>query len=271
MKNILTFIIPVRHQDNARDWRRIKRTLSETMRSISHQEVNGWKAVIVANHGADLPNLLKGFEVKWVDFPPNEISMQSNVKMEQFYEALRSDKGRRILAGMLHAGEMGHVMVVDDDDFVSRRLTSFVAENPGANGWFIRDGYIWSDGGWLLFRPADFSRICGTSHIIRADLFQLPPSLEAADEAYIRRILGSHIFLHDHLGAAGTPLAPLPFIGAVYRIGHAESYTRSGSIFWNYFLKRQVLKNPKELLWRFSRLRIKTRPIEEEFFGLTPP
>ena len=72
------------------------------------------------------------------------------------------------------------------------RLTSFVAENPLANGWYVRDGYIWSDGGRLLYRSDEFFRICGTSHIIRANLFQLPPSFEAADETYIRRMLGSH-------------------------------------------------------------------------------
>ena len=247
LKNILTFIIPVRHPDNAKDWQRVKRTLGETIRSISRQKCDGWKAVIIANHGAELPELPKGFEVKRVDFPPNQLHAKGSAEKEEFYEAFRLDKGRRVLAGMLHAGEMGHVMIVDDDDFVSCRLTSFVAANPRANGWYIFDGYLWSDGGRLLYCYSDFSIFCGSSHIVRADLYRLPPSFEAADETYIRRMLGSHVFLHGHLDASGTPLERLPFFGAVYRIGHAESHSQSSGILRKYFLYKSLLKHPKEL------------------------
>jgi hypothetical protein len=267
MKNILTFVIPVRHQDNARDWQRLKKNLSETITSISRQDMDGWKAVIVANHEADLPNLPKGFEVKRVDFPPNPLHEQGDADKEQFYEAVRLDKGRRILAGMLHTGEMGHVMVVDDDDFVSRRLTSFVAANANANGWYIRDGYVWSDGGRILYQFTDFSRLCGTSHIVRADLYQLPSSFEAANDVYIKRMLGSHIFLHDHLTETGTPLAPLPFIGAIYRTGHVGAHSKSSSILRQYFLRKHLLKSPIEAYQRLLRLQVKTQQIDSEFMG----
>jgi len=267
MKNILTFIIPVRHPDNVNDWSQLKRKLNETVRSILNQDRDGWKAIFVANHSAELPDLPKGFEVKRVDFPPNQLYKEGNGKKELFYEALRFDKGRRILAGMLSAGEMGHVMIVDDDDFINHRLTSFVGSNRDANGWYIRDGYVWSDGGHLLYRFSDFSRLCGTSHIIRADLYKLPTSFEAADDVYIRRVLGSHIFLHDDLDASGTPLEPLPFIGAVYRIGHAEATTQTNNIFKQFFLHKYLLKKPWELCRRISKLRIKTQEIEREFFG----
>ena len=107
MNNILTFIIPIRHQDNAKDWQRVKRTLAQTVQSIARQDRDGWKAVVIANHGADLPELPKGFDVKRVDFPPNQLHAQGNATQGQFYQAFRLDKGRRVLAGMLHAGENG--------------------------------------------------------------------------------------------------------------------------------------------------------------------
>jgi hypothetical protein len=83
MKNILTFIIPVRHQENAPNWQNVKRHLSEAILSISRQQTNGWKAIIVANHGADLPEMPKGFEVQRVDFPPNQLYTQGNADREQ--------------------------------------------------------------------------------------------------------------------------------------------------------------------------------------------
>jgi hypothetical protein len=105
-----------------------------TIRSIAAQDDKRWHAVIVANHGADLPELPEGFDVCRVDFPPNQIHQQGDASKEDFYNAFRIDKGRRVLAGMLHARDCGHFMIVDDDDFVSRRLTGLAASEPGANG-----------------------------------------------------------------------------------------------------------------------------------------
>ncbi len=133
MKNILTFIIPVRHQDNASDWRSLKDRLGQTIHSISSQDVEGWKAVIVANHGADLPNLPRNFDVKRVDFPPNQFYAKGSVDIWKYQDAVRFDRGRRILAGPLHAGEMGHIMIVDDDDFISRRFDAKMREKGDEN------------------------------------------------------------------------------------------------------------------------------------------
>ncbi len=72
---------------------------------------------------------------------------------------VRLDKGRRVLAGILEADKSGYLMVVDDDDFVSCRLTRFVADHLGNNGWYVQNGYIWGDGGRLIYEYADFSEI----------------------------------------------------------------------------------------------------------------
>lgn len=263
--NILTFIIPVKHHANAEDWNQVKRHLSETVSSIAAQDRDGWKGVVVANEGADLPDLPKGFEVKRVDFPVNSL-YSHDVRTERL-AAFHLDKGRRALAGMLHAGDMGHVMLVDHDDLVSRRLTSFVAANRAANGWYILDGMLWRDGGRLLYRFKDFSLLCGTSHIIRADLYNLPTNIESADEGYLRRMLGSHRHLNEDLEGRGTPLSPLPFVGAVYRTGHGESWEGFRGI-GKFFFGEGLLLNPRKLYRRVSRVRLKTGRMEREFFGV---
>ncbi len=271
MDTILTFIIPVRHPDGAADWQRNKRNLAATVRSIASQDRNGWKAVIVANRGTDLPDLPKGFAVEFVDLPPNVLLDRRFHHLEQYRDALRLDLGRRLLAGLLHADDAGHVMRVDDDDFVHRGLTSFVAARPAANGWYVKDGYIWTDGGKLLYRHNDFSGLCGTSHIVRRDLFRLPASVDTADDAYIRRMLGSHIFIRDVLAKAGHPLDPLPFPGAVYRTGHAESWSGSQGILRQYFVNRHMAKHPAALLKSARRLRVRSRRMDAMFFGRDGP
>lgn len=266
MKKALTFIIPVRHQDNAKSWEKLKSNLSATIKSISSQKNDDWKAIIVANHGAELPPLPAGFDVKRVDFPPNRLHEQGHIDKEQFYEAFRIDKGQRVLAGMLHAGEMQHVMIVDDDDFVSSNLSTFARDNPSANGWYIRDGYVWGEGAGYVYEFSDFSKLCGTCYMIRADLYKLPRTFGEATDEYKKRMLGSHIVIRDHLEKNGTPLAPLPFVGAVYRVGHAGAHSQSTGVFKQYFPK-SLLKQPIELLRRLSRLKYLSSGIKQEYFG----
>jgi hypothetical protein len=264
---LLTFVIPLRHPQNSTDWPALKRRLADTIRSIAGQDDVRWRAIIVANEGADLPVLPGNFAVKQVDFPPNPMFEQADNDLEAFRDACRLDKGRRVLAGILQADKTGYVMVVDDDDFVSRRLTSFVAGCPRENGWYVQNGYIWGDGGRLIYEYADFSKFCGTSHIIRADLYELPASVEAADPDYVRKMFGSHIFIREHLAARGQPLAPLPFVGAIYRIGHAGAHSKSAGLLKQVFFKRELLKNPLKLVGRFSRLRLLGTNARRQFWG----
>jgi hypothetical protein len=269
MNPIVTFIIPVRHQDNARDWGQIKSRLAETLRSISAQDDKRWRAIVVANHGADLPELPPRVEVKRVDFPPNPAHEKEGAVREEWWDAVRFDKGRRILAGLLHAGkEAGYIMFCDDDDLVSRRLVSFAAQHPEANGWYFKQGYVWTDGGdYLYLYDGDYSRLCGTTHIVRQDLFDVPEKFEDASREYICKMLGSHIFLHDHLDTKGTPLAPLPSIGGIYRIGHVNAHSSTENLMNRFFLRSRFIFRPWMLVARLMRLRRITPELRQEFFG----
>jgi hypothetical protein len=264
---ILTFIVPLRHPQNSTDWPALKRRLAQTIRSIAGQDDDRWQAVIVANEGSDLPEMPRNFRVKNVRFPPNPMYEQGSNDRETFLDSLRFDKGRRVLAGMLDIDRTGHSMVVDDDDFVSCRLTSFVAAHRGENGWYVQDGYIWGDGGRLLYEHGDFWSFCGTSHIIRTALYQLPERVEDATFDYIRRTFGGHVRIRGDMAALGTPLAPLPFAGAVYRIGHADAHSKSPGLLRHVFLRREILKNPLKLAQRFFRLRLVSAEKRRQFWG----
>lgn len=268
MKNVLTFIIPVRHQSNANNWAVIKNNLTDTIKSLENQDSAGWKAIVVANYGAELPDMPIGFEVKRVDFPPNPIFKKGSAPINEIYEAVRIDKGRRVLAGMLHAGEMGHVMIVDDDDFVNRKLTSFISKNSLADGYFVKNGFVWGSGGkWIYNYDGNFSHLCGTSHIIRSDLYNLPSSFEAATESYIKTMLGSHRFIFDELKNNDKTLLPLPFHGAVYRVGHSENHSRSNGMLEQYIFRKQLWKKPVKQIKRLFRLRRIDKTIINDFFG----
>jgi hypothetical protein len=264
---LVTFIIPIRHPQNAPEWARVQARLAQTMKSIASQKHGDWRAVIVANHGAELPQPTAGFHIERVDFMPNPLHELESANREAVYEAVRLDKGRRILKGMLAAGESRFFMVVDDDDFVSCRLVEFVARSPDANGWNVAVGYRWTDGSRLIYRLSNFMNICGTSHIVRSDLFQLPNAFEDAAEPYIKEMLGSHVKISGILANRGAPLAHLPFPGAIYRVGHAGSHSQSRGVLREHVFNRGVLRRPVSLVRNLSRLRFLTSSLRAEFFG----
>jgi len=267
MGAIVTFIIPVRHPANSADWGRQQANLAQTIRSIAAQTVAGWRAVIVANHGAALPEIPAGVEVARVDFPPNPHHEQGNLDRETFYQAVRLDKGRRILAGMLSRRDTDYFMVVDDDDFISRHLVEHVARDPTRPGWAIKRGYLWSDGSGLLLQHNDFYNFCGSSLIIRSDLYGLPERFAAASDDYVRTMLGSHVKIAPILAGRGTPLAPLPFRGAVYRVGHAGSHSRSRKALDMLQLSRRHPAEWWPALKTLAKIRGLTAARRAEFFG----
>jgi hypothetical protein len=264
---LVTFIIPVRHQANSNDWPALKRRLAQTMASIAGQSNNDWQAVIVANEGADLPDLPPQFSVARVTFPPNQLHDLQGSDREKVYDAFRLDKGRRVLSGMLSARDTRFFMIVDDDDFVSANIVAFVARHPAENGWKIEKGYLWNEGGRLLMHHNDFANFCGTSLIVRSDLYRLPASFEDADVDYIKSMLGSHIRIGKALADAGNPLGALPFRGAIYRVGHSGAHSKSSNLIGTYFLNKSVLRHPRQLIRNLLAVRPLDRTLRHEFFG----
>jgi hypothetical protein len=263
----LTFLIPVRHPDNSPDWSRLKANLAQTVRSIAAQTNDDWRGIIIANEGADLPELPERFSVEWVTFPPNQRHDKGSAPTEDFLDAFRMDKGRRVLRGMLRARDSRFFMIVDDDDFVSARITQYAVEHPDANGWVIDLGYVWNDGGSILYRHPALNHVCGSSLIIRSDLYQLPPSFEKATPEYIKDMLGSHRRIGALLAERGTPLATLPFPGAIYRVGHSGSHSQTPPILRKYVLNRQTIRRPHQIVTNLARIRLVDGAAKREFFG----
>lgn len=269
---MITFIIPVRHQDNSKNWVQLCKNLSQTASAISRQSNPAWRGVVVANHGAELPPLPIGFEVCRVDFPPNQMHEMGSGDKELLYEAFRFDKGRRVLMGMIqardaHRDNIGHFMIVDDDDFVSCELAAFVARNSTVSGWYVKNGYVWADGGSMVYKHPTFHKVCGTSHIIRADLMELPETFQSATPEYIKTMLGSHIFIDKYLEDKGSALKELPFHGAVYRVGHAGAHSKSSGLWKTFVLRKSIMKRPVLMLQNIFRMRPVSGRIRSEFFG----
>jgi hypothetical protein len=263
---LVTFVIPVRHQANANDWGALKARLSQTVASIAAQSNDNWRGVIVANEGADLPELPPRFSVERVSFPPNQLHDLDKADSEAVYESFRLDKGRRVLKGMLAARDARFFMIVDDDDFVSSRIVEHVSRHSQANGWKIDRGYLWSEGGKLMLQHDDFSNYCGTSLIIRAAHYGLPEQFSDAGDDYVKSMLGSHVRIGAILADRGVPLEKLPFRGAVYRVGHSGAHSKSPPL-WRVLFRRSLLLRPGRFFSELKRFRCLSKELRQEFFG----
>lgn len=255
----LTFVMPVRDPQGVADWAGVRELIALTLNCLSAVPGNT-HVVVVAQRGTDLPGLPSGARLVEVDLPYTPLPVPEGPIR---HAAVRRDKGARIHAGLVAAQPSGHVMVVDYDDFVSRRLAQLVADHPNAPGWVVEDGYIY-DGGPLVIKRSRFNRLCGTSLIVRADLLKIPANPGEADIDWVDRALGSHIFLRDDLADQGTPLSPTPFPGAVYRIGHGANTSGSPSLRRMFFPARRSLRQPRRAIRNFVSLRTTFR-IREEF------
>ncbi len=260
----IVFVVPVRHHRSVERWELVKQHLSETLRSIAAQTTGNWECRVVANEGADLPTLPPRCFARFVDLPLPELPDRESYP-EGYYDAVRRDKGLRVYEGVRDVEPMTYVMVVDYDDYVSRRVAALAAERRSEPGWFIDRGYVFGMSRHYFIRDR-FHNLCGTSLIIRRDfLGPLETSTGQPDEVKIKRWLGSHIFIADDLEAAGTALQPLPFPGAVYRIANPQSTSGASTLFREMNPAWLLRRAPAQYLTNLLRYRRMNRDVAEEF------
>jgi hypothetical protein len=101
----------------------------------------------------------------------------------------------------------------------------------------------------------------------RSDVYGVPERFEDASLDWIKSMLGSHVRIADILAKRGTPLATLPFHGAVYRVAHGGSHSRAPSLLTKYFLCWEAFKRPRRMLRNLGKLRRVDETAKREFFG----
>lgn len=217
----LVFVVPIRHPENVNDPEEQWHSLADLFSSFAAQTNENFKVNIVCNSEQILPKLPSFVDRIDVSLSPN-ISIYSAQSRQAAFECIRTDKGKRVHAGLADVvPDRDIVMVCDDDDLIHRRLVEVVLSGRTNVVRFIENGYKWFSGTTKLLEVRKFHRTCGTSLAIPARFYKIFDPSSDLDEAISE--LGSHILPFNNMINAGWPAEPIDFCAAVYRVNGSNS------------------------------------------------
>ncbi len=274
MDRILTFVVPLRSPAASRNWQNVVARLHETVRSIESACSGSADvgAVIVANRDAEIGELPDCVDVVRVDLAPPAVSVfQGESEDNERRNAVGWDKGYKVASGINYAMHLGskYIMSVDADDLIASDLVDLVHSATDSYGWYIDKGWLLPVGSRWGLVVGDFHNWCGTYAIVRTDLLPLESDVESVDPDVIRKIFGSHRYLIPFLKEKGTPLTPVDYRAAVYRIGHSEGNFGRKGIFSDILLPRKIFTDPKDFFKWLKRLRYFDESQSRRFSGST--
>lgn len=238
---MIVFIVPLRSAQTVNSWEFVSKLFERCIKSVCQQTSPQFKVVVVC-HERPL-TIFEHPSITYieVDFPIPIWDDNSDIYSRD------KDRARKVWVGLNHAHQYqpSYVMIVDADDLVDKRIAEFVLQHPQSNGWYIEKGYEYCEGSdYIYLMRKNFYDKCGTCYIIRYELLNKYKNFQFEDVKGFQFL--HHQFVPDLMLENGTPLAKLPFAGAVYVIDHGENV-------WLTFRKDLMQKSPvswKEI-WRF--------------------
>ncbi len=215
------FIVAIRHPETVISLHEQQTALADLFRSIDAQTDRRFAVYVACNPEQILPEHGPYVHRVNVDIPPNT-QMAKAKTLEELYELFRNDKGSRVAAALDVIDRDAYVMIVDDDDFVSSRIVEFVLSQQGERtGWLVDKGYSWTTGSGALYEVDGFHRLCGTSVVAPARYYKYVRKQGSTRDGI--QELGGHRAVVDNARRNKLTFQPLPFRGAIYRLGHSNA------------------------------------------------
>ncbi len=238
------FLVPIPHPLSCRSYSRTVSLFEDTLRSICAQLNSDFHVLVICNERPPVRFDHPSVEYLLVDFdpvPPHAAGIRidegSGLQIRFSDRQARTDKGCRFFMGIQHARRLrpSHVMFVDDDDFVSNRISAFVQRHRAENGWFLRDGYLYSAGSTRMATMSNFNKKCGSGEILPFEPLLWPEELPMdatkteilarVDNYHLKQVLGGHRRAPSYFARRGRRLEPLPFPGAVWHVNHGSNHS----------------------------------------------
>ena len=242
---MLIFVVPLKSPRVSNDWTNFSALFERCLRSITSQTCEDHRVIVVGNEWPKTDFFHPKVEFLELDLPIPEGRAGKN-----------ADKAKKLLHGFDYAKRYNpqHLMAVDADDCVSKRIAEIVKKSPDCPGWLLNRGYLWKEGSKVAYlNTYNFNHSCGSSAIIRPDL-------------------AKHLFEEGPWYKFETPKMPegivllqFPIPGAIYCILNGENIfmdttrikshrTREGGIryYWRKLLKYRPILVTKKISNEFG-------------------
>ncbi|WP_299129285.1 glycosyltransferase family A protein [uncultured Winogradskyella sp.] len=216
---MISFIVPVKSEQVTSDWLKFSQYVEATLISICNQTDQNFKVIVVCNEKPQINFEHPNIHYVEVDFePPVRRDSESDKSLNRRREL---DKGGKLKIGVNYATEnfdTDYIMTVDSDDFISNKIAGFVNESgTELPGWYTKNGYIHLDGKPFLLATYKFSYLCGSSVIVKPELFNYFFNVDP-------------MLYFDHRLTVlnnNIELTQLPFYGGVYSMANGENHFMS--------------------------------------------
>lgn len=228
---MLVFVVPLQSPEASRDWQHVSRLAMRCLRSVCQQDCDEFQVVLVCNRRPEGFFEDPALTLIEEDFPLPGADRDDRMR----------DKWRKVQRGLLATRDLApaHFLCMDADDCVHRGLAGFCRREPDTAGWLFEVGYIRDEGSRWVYRWPEFNRYCGTSNIVRCTEEDLPGTMNDPEECCPMLQFG-HTRIHEGMRQRGTPLVPLPFVGAIYNTDTGENFSQIALNRWRG--KRMLLK-----------------------------
>lgn len=220
---MFVFIIPFRSRQTTDRWVYACTLLQRTLKSVCNQTDDDFRVLVVCH---ELPEDIAPHPQ--VQFISVNLPIPTN-----HGEGVR-DFRIKVRIGCFYAQQYNpdFMMSVDADDLVSNRLVAYTKKHLEHHGLYFDKGYIYVEGeNKLLLKRKNFYQWCGTCNIFRADIFEIPESIEF--EYFSEAIMAKTYCLYHHTASEvmqerGLTMEPLTFPGAIYSIGNSINMSAVG-------------------------------------------
>ena len=256
---MLLFIIPIKSKKVTGSWQYFERLYHRTLLSIANQTSPNFRIISVCHEKPNVNFDDSRLEYLFVDFPPPELigNKEHDINLKE------ADKANKIIAGAKHAEQYNpdYIMVVDADDCISNRITTYVDEhmNETTSGWYFKKGFFYKEGSkFITLNKNNFNTLCGTCTIIKPELlsgmFTNNPNIH-----YNHNVV---TFEND------KKLIPFPIPASIYSMANGENHYMSTDMIKNLnktnILSLNFIKSMIRKIKRY-RLKLLTKKIKREF------
>ena len=253
---MLCFAMALKSARVSKDWDMVCQLVDATLWSAYNQTDPDFRIIVV---GHEPPKLARDYDERYqfygVDFdPPAEITTPLCMQ----------DKWTKMLIALYHAGKLepDHLMLMDADDLVSRRIVEFVHKENHPNGWIITTSYDWPAGSKWMRKNPEFN--CGTNAVLNANQVDFPQSTDPEERNRCIALRAGHGTIAQVMQERNTPLGVMPFCGAMYISDHGDNDSHFGgkkAIPRWYLSKTQWRRR----IYRWSQQRPMTNAIRRDF------